>query len=119
MTATYAEVLRCFADRRNPQAVIDRLTAEWAQRYGAGGKVGPGCDVWRERWTHEQVGQHLDQLAEMVPALITEQPPRRLDGPLVLVYFGYGRIGQIDGRRRANVWRHMPGEYEVLIVCAS
>ena len=116
---TWDDVLACFADRSDPAGTVNRLTAEWAGRYGATGrKIGPESRVTRSVWTAEQVGSHLDRLAKIVPALITDTPPRRLTGPLVLVDFGTGKIGQIDGRRRANVWRNMPGEYEVLTICA-
>lgn len=115
-TVAWAEVERCFADRHNPLAVIRRLSDEWADRFD----LPQGIlvkRVERETWSAEQVGRHLDCLAQIEPRLITDQQPRRLDGPLVLIDFGKGRVGQIDGRRRANVWRHQPGRYEVLRIC--
>jgi len=114
---TWREVLDCFADRAEPEAVIHRLTAEWAYRYRVPYRpIGPHCRMRLDQWTHNEIGVHLDRLAKMVPALITAAQPRRFSGPLVLVDFGQGRIGQIDGRRRANWWRHVPGMYDVLIV---
>lgn len=114
---SWADVVQCFADRSDPEDVIHRLAAEWAGRYGLPySPLGPRCKIRRDQWTHHEVGAHLDRLAQMVPALITTTRPRRFGGALVLVDFGRGRIGQIDGRRRANWWRHVPGMYDVLIV---
>lgn len=114
----WTEVLACFSDRRHPVSVIDRLVNEWADRFGLPHPRLAGiAPVSRETWTAEQVGAHLDRLAVIEPRLITNQLPRRLTGPLVIVDFGQGRVGQIDGRRRANVWRNTPGEYGVLRIC--
>lgn len=114
---TWRDVVDCFADRSEPEAVIHRLSSEWAQRYGLPYEpIGPRCRIRRERWSHHEVGAHLDRLAARVPALITTLQPRRFGGALVLVDFGRGRVGQIDGRRRANFWRHVPGRYDVLVV---
>lgn len=116
---TFADVLRCFSDRRDAFATVVRLTDEWADRYRVARPVmGPDVPVLHTVWSAREVGEHLDRLAQLEPRLITGEPPRRLSGPLVLVDFGRGRIGQIDGRRRANVWRHVPGQYEVLRLCA-
>ncbi|WP_420465618.1 hypothetical protein [Panacagrimonas sp.] len=115
---SFADVLRCFADRRDGFATVVRLTDEWADRYSVPRPVfGPDTPVRQEIWSAEQVGAHLDRLARIEPRMITDESPRRLYGPLVLVDFRHGRIGQIDGRRRANVWRHQPGQYGVLILC--
>ena len=118
--SSWASVLICFADRTDPMAVIRRLSNEWADRYGVDWpQFGHQIPVKRETWTHDRVGRHLDALALLVPELITDLEPRRMTGPLVLIDFGKGRVGQIDGRRRANRWRHLPGDYEVLRICAS
>jgi len=117
---SWGRVLTCFSDRHDAMAVIRRLSNEWADRYGVDWpQFGNLLPVVRETWSHERVGRHLDALALLVPELITDQEPRRMTGPLVLIDFGKGRVGQIDGRRRANRWRHIPGEYEVLRICAS
>lgn len=114
---TWAAVLEAFADRGDPQAVIHRLSAEWAERYGVPYQpIGPRNRIRREVWDHHRVGAHLDRLAARVPAMLTTQLPRRFGGALVVVDFGQGRVGQIDGRRRANFWRHVPGQYDVIIV---
>lgn len=118
-TVGWPDVLACFADRSSPIATIDRLVNGWADRFRLPHPRLAGiAPVQRETWTAEQVGAHLDRLAQIEPRMITDQQPRRLSGPLVIVDFGHGRIGQIDGRRRANVWRHTPGAYEVLRICA-
>jgi hypothetical protein len=100
--------------------VISRLVDEWAQRYG----VPVPADRWAavvhvEQWTHIEVGAHLDRLAKIVPAMLTTDKPRWYTGPLVVIDFGQGRIGQIDGRRRANYWRNVEGTYPVLRICVS
>lgn len=113
----WADVLACFSDRAEPEGVIHRLAAEWAQRYGVAYRpIGAHSRVRCESWSSDEVGAHLDRLAKIVPALITTTQPRRFGGPLVVIDFGQGQIGQIDGRRRANFWRHVPGKYDVLIV---
>ena len=48
------------------------------------------------------LNQHLRGLIELCPEMASDEPPRRTDGPLVLVMFPSGAIGQIDGRRRLN-----------------
>lgn len=117
---SWRDVLACFADRTNPVATIDRLANGWADRFGISHPRLIGmAEVKRETWSAEQIGAHLEALARIEPRMITNQQPRRLSGPLVIVDFGEGRVGQIDGRRRANVWRHTPGNYEVLRICAS
>lgn len=114
-----ADLIACFADRSDPWSVIRRLTAEWAGYYGLPAPdVGPGTPVRRETWTGAQVREHLHRLAVIQPRLLTSDPPRWPNGPLVLIDFGEGRIGQLDGRRRANVWQHGNGKHEVLILCA-
>ena len=118
-TANWPDVLACFADRSNPLSVIQRLGDEWAERHQLGSpSFGPHMPVLREWWPGERIDEHLKDLAVMVPALITDLKPRRLSGALVIVDFGGQRIGQIDGRRRANVWRHMNDVFEVLRICA-
>ena len=113
-------VLACFGDRGNPWGVIRRLATEWAGYYGLPAPmIGPHTQVRAEVWNGPQVRDHLHRLARLQPRLLTTDRPRRLDGPLVLIDFGQGRIGQLDGRRRANVWQHGHGEHEVLILCAS
>lgn len=102
-------------------AVSVRLVAEWAGRYGIRQLAGvpSNMSIRRDVWDHVQVGEHLDRMAKLEPRIITNEIPRRMTGPLVLVDFGSGRIGQLDGRRRANLWRNLPGRYEVLILCVS
>jgi hypothetical protein len=117
---TWREVLDCFSDRTSPIATIDRLANGWANRFKIPHPRLIGiAPVQRETWTAEEVGAHLDRIAVIEPRIITDQLPRRHSGPLVIVDFGQGRVGQIDGRRRANVWRHEPGSYEVLRICVS
>lgn len=114
---TWLAVLEAFADRGDPEAVIHRLAGEWADRFGLLYRpIGSRCRIQQVSWSHIEVGEHLDRLAKIVPEMLTTQMPRRFDGALVVVDFGKGRIGQIDGRRRANFWRHMPGQYNVLVV---
>lgn len=114
---TWLAVLEAFADRGDPEAVIHRLAGEWADRFRLQYcPIGPHCRIRQESWSSVEVGWHLDRLAKIVPAMLTAQMPRRFDGALVVVDFGQGRVGQIDGRRRANFWRHMPGNYDVLVV---
>lgn len=114
----WSDVLDCFADRHNPQSVIERLTNEWADRYGLPHPiVGRSSNVHLERWSHIGLGIHLDTIAKIQPLMITDQKPRWLSGRIVVVDFG-DAYGQIDGRRRANVWRHVPGTYEILVICA-
>lgn len=115
---SWDRVLECFADRPNPEAVINRLTKEWAERYGVPFvPIGPDTKITREVWSHKTLDMIFGAMAEIQPLLITDEKPRRMDGPLVSVFFGANRMGQIDGRRRANLWRNIPGQYEVLILC--
>ena len=121
VTAKWSDVIACFSDRRNPLATIHRLSDEWAQHHDIAPRR-PRYDentmVQREWWSNERIDEHLTDLAQIVPALITELKPRWLLGAIVIIDFGAGKIGQIDGRRRANLWRHEKGIYEVLRICA-
>jgi hypothetical protein len=115
----WPEVVRCFADRRNPVYEIQRLSNHWCERYRIHSPtLGSHCEVVREHWDNHKLGAHLDEMARWAPNIITSMKPRRLKGPIVIVDYGKGRVGQLDGRRRANVWRHIQGTYEVLRICA-
>lgn len=112
----YSDVLECFADVSHPQREIDTLTREWADRYKLPRpQLNKHSPVHLEHWTHTRLGEHLDRLAVYEPRMITPLKPRRLSGRIVVLDFGTV-YGQIDGRRRANTWRHIKGLYEVLIV---
>lgn len=109
------EVMYQFRDRADPIGVIHRLSEEWAVRFGLEYEpVGPHSHITKEKWGHEQVREHLERISRVEPRMRTDLRPRRLDGAIVLLDFGQGRVGQIDGRRRANVWKDRPGQYDIL-----
>lgn len=117
--ATWEEVLRpfSFAPRETAEQLMQRLTNEWCPILGVEPPaLGPATPVRRERWSHRRVGRHIDAMARLQPKMRVTKPPRFDHGALVLVEFAPGVIGQIDGRHRANLWRHRPGQYEVLIL---
>ena len=111
---SWAEVEAQFSDR--PKGTIQRLASEWAPRMGVSvPDLGPHCRVELEHWSHIKIGEVLDKAAEDDPKMYTAKPPRWNRGPLT-VFCREGRYGLIDGRHRANLWRHECGKYPVLVI---
>jgi hypothetical protein len=48
-------------------------------------------------------------------AMAVDRPPRH-DGGAMVLFEVAGKVGQLDGRHRANLWRKRPGVYDVLIL---
>jgi len=118
--ATWDDALRPFRFSPKESAIqlMTRLTREWCPILGATmPKLRRGrTTVRREFWTHAQIGEHIDRMIALQPKMLVSNPPRRDAGPIVLMEFAPGVVGQIDGRHRANMWRHRPGRYEVLVI---
>ena len=96
---------------------INRLASHWAPRLKEPiPQITTATPVTHEQWTHEQVGKHLDRMAKLCPAMIVRNPPKMDGGAIVLFRLPSGKIGQLDGRHRANLWRNCPGVYDVLIL---
>lgn len=125
MTPEMSRALRHFAFSRKeaPLELINRLAQHWAARLSQKiPRIGESTPVRAERWSHVQVGEHIDRMAAICPEMLVSSPPRHDVGALVLFELADGSIGQLDGRHRANLWRHCSGEYDVLILelkCAS
>ena len=118
MSANWHDVGECFRYHRGetPLQAANRLAQHWPPRLKvAVPEITAETPVRRERWTHEQVGQHLDRMVGLCGAMAVDRPPRHDGGALVLFEVA-GKVGQLDGRHRANLWRKRPGLYDVLIL---
>lgn len=102
MIATMDDVLECFSDRSNPEGAFCRLVREWADRFCV--IVNPMLpdSIFRAELCPTETAEHLSELCEAHSLMATDQEPRRTDGPIVVVRFSNGRVGQVDGRRRLN-----------------
>lgn len=120
---SWAEVLPIFFFHRDGVLAIQRLTNRWTRIFGLS-----RVDIYKgiikhEIWSHERIGQTLVDMQKQSDAkkagqvVLTDEKPRYLEGPLVVVQT-QGRAFIIDGRRRANVWRTMEGNYPVIIISA-
>lgn len=98
----------------------------WAARYGDVPRDYRRCRVVLEAWSHVELAALMEAMAEFEPRMTADwvngvnnaQLPPRVDGlPAALVRFGE-RFGMIDGKRRANRWSRVPGDYAVLVVNA-
>ena len=119
------------ASWREVEAVIDEADAVrnangWADRFKRAPSNWPGCVVTLEAWMQDEIGELMDAMARIEPRMTVDMVgglnnatlPPRLDGmPLALVRFG-DRFGMIDGKHRANRWRHVHGRYAALVIHA-
>lgn len=97
----------------------------WAERYGLEpGRINSGR-LRLEAWSAQQLAAALDEMAKVEPRMTVDMVggvnkstlPPRVDGlPAVVVDFGDGRLGMIDGKHRSNRWKMRPGEYAVLVI---
>jgi hypothetical protein len=119
MRANWYDVRGCFSfsAKETPLQLINRLAQHWGPRLGTTiPEITPQTPVRRERWTHEQIGAHLDRMAALTPKMLVTKPPRVDGGPIVIFELPDGKVGQLDGRHRCNLWRNRPGLYDVLIL---
>lgn len=120
--ATWAEVTALFP---HPRDAI-RNAEGWADRYDIEMTYIPGCRVTLEAWTHEEIAAAMDAMTAIEPRMSVDMvdgvnnatlPPRIEGLPLAVVKLR-NWLGMIDGKHRANKWRHIPGKYAVLVVHA-
>lgn len=105
-----------FSRTERPLDMMNRLAQQWSPRFGVElPEITCDTPVRRESWTHLQVGEHLDRMVEICPKMVVDKMPRYNTGALILFEYG-GHVGQLDGRHRANLWRNIPGQYDVLIL---
>lgn len=119
------------ASWREVTAVIDECDAVknangWADRYGVLPVNYPGCRVTLESWERSDIDALMIDLAGVEPRMVKDvvrgvnnaTVPPRLNGlPLVLIKFG-DVYGMLDGKHRANKWRHAEGRYAALVIHA-
>lgn len=120
--ASWEEVLQLFHGRRhravhNAQGWADRYRVPW-ERYDR-------LSVDLMALTHSEIGEALDEAAKVEPRIADDWHreinnatlPPRVDGlPIALIVFPNAKkLGFLDGKHRAHRWRHVPGEYAVLM----
>jgi SAM-dependent methyltransferase len=122
--ATWGDVLDQFANKKDPIGTIRRLTAVWVRRMAM-----PPVDMSENgvmvracSWTHLQLGALLEKMLDLAKKdptmraeLLTNERPAHQDRPLTILSAG-GQYAGIDGRRRMNIWKDIPGRYPVLLV---
>ena len=120
--ASWQEVVALFPKERD----AIRNAEGWADRYDIEPTHFPGCRVTLEAWTHDEIDAAMDAMSAIEPRMSVDMAdgvnnatlPPRIDGlPLVMVKLR-NWLGMIDGKHRANKWRHIPGKYAVLVVHA-
>ena len=110
----WADVEAAFKDRN--AKTFDLLAAHWAARIGVEKPdLKQGVPLTVEWWSHEKLGDYIDMIAKTDPAMIAKRLPRREDGPLI-AFKRDGKYALMDGRHRANVWRHKPGVYPIIVM---
>ena len=110
----WADITTAFMDRK--KGTLDTLAEHWSARIGVDKPaLKKGVPLTVEWWTHEQLGTYIDEIAKTDPAMVVTRKPRRTDTPLV-TFKRQGRYGMVDGRCRANLWRHKPGVYPVIVM---
>lgn len=110
---TWDDIVSAFADRK--KGTIDMLVGHWAPRIQVERpQLTPSTPLTVEWWTHEMLGAYVDRIAKVDPGMIVSRRPRREDEPLI-AFKRDGRYGLIDGRCRANLWRHKPGVYPMIV----
>lgn len=106
------------------QAISNALG--WAKRYGLDAVNYARCAVTLESWSSEELYAVMDEMAEVEPRMIEDVVggvnnalvPPRLEGlPAVFVRLGH-RYGIIDGKHRVNRWKHLDGNFAVLVIHA-
>ena len=102
-------------------AAIQRLTRVWIKNHGLLPFDVYTGKIVKETWSADQIGELVDEMAGIPHksglrnSMRTDEPPRFVEFPLVVVR-SQDKEFFIDGRRRANVWRHRNGRYPVLII---
>lgn len=98
----------------------------WADRYGVPMPDVTKCRVTLESWTNVEIERCMTAMSEIEPRMTVDicgntnnaTLPPRLEGlPLAVIRFG-DRVGMIDGKHRANKWKHLLGNYAVLVIHA-
>ena len=110
----WADIKLAFSDRK--PGTLDTLAEHWSARIGVEKpELKPGIPLTVEWWSHDDLGQYIDLIAQTDPAMIVSRKPRRTDGPLI-AFSRDGQYGMVDGRCRANLWRTQPGLYPVIVM---
>ena len=107
---------------------LDRVQAS-VDRYAAGYGVETrnifDAEITYKVLTHEEVGKAMKLSARIHPKVerqivkgqnIVRSEPRIEDLPLVFVRFDRKHWGMLDGRHRADKWRHRPGLYGAVVL---
>ncbi len=117
----WENILPLFFYHRDGVLAIQRLAREWTRLYGLRQVDVFRGNIVREKWSNRRIGQVLDHMQKTSDArsagirVRTQEMPRYVEGSLVVVRTQERDI-LIDGRRRANFWCNMPGEYDVWII---
>lgn len=117
----WEKILPLFFFHRDGVLAIQRLARDWTRILGL-----RSINVFRghislEQWSSCQIGDLLDDMQKKSDlrsagkSVCTNEPPRYVEGSLVVVRTQREDI-LIDGRRRANVWRGVDGEYTVWVI---
>ena len=117
----WENILPLFFFHRDGVLAIQRLAREWTRLYGLRRVDVFQGTVVNEKWSNRRIAGLLDQMQKISDArsaqkhLRTVETPRHVEGSLVVVRT-QGTEFLIDGRRRANIWCTMPGQYAVWVI---
>ncbi|MCO7728495.1 hypothetical protein NJB93_18060 [Brucella intermedia] len=119
--SVWENILPLFFFHRDGVLAIQRLAREWTRLYGLRRVDVFQGTVVNEKWSNRRIAGLLDQMQKTSDArsaqkrLRTVETPRHVEGSLVVVRT-QGTEFLIDGRRRANIWCNMPGQYAVWVI---
>lgn len=115
------DVRRQFAYHGDKTNAIERLTSNWTAAYRLAQVRAANGVVKAEFWTHDRINDLVEKMAATPRpdgtknAMITQEKPRHTDHPITVLRT-QGHEAMLDGRRRSNVWRHVPGMYQALVI---
>lgn len=117
----WRDVLELFQFHGDGVAAIPRLSRVWVHNHGLQAVNIFSGEIIKESWTAERIGRLVDEMAGIPHksglrnSMRTSEPPRFKEFPLIVVRT-QGKEFFIDGRRRANQWRHEDSEFAVWII---
>jgi hypothetical protein len=117
----WQHVLELFRFHSGGVSAVQRLTRVWIDNHELLPVNVFSGRIVEETWSAQRIGSLVDEMAGISHvsglrnSMRTTESPRFVQFPLVVVRT-QGKEFFIDGRRRANAWRHHQGEYAVRVI---
>lgn|GEM_PF-945620 len=120
-SAHWGEVQKLFRFHSDGIPAMQRLARIWIDNFDLAPIDVFSGRIVEESWSAERIGRLVDTIAQTphkngAPnTMITDKKPRA-ENPSLVVLRTQGREFFLDGRRRANIWRHQDGNYRVWVI---